>query len=374
MERASPAVPVSSAQPSKAESPPSNWALYRRAIYLAVGLVAFLIVLANFVSAALNILLLLFLCVLLALGLRGIVDWLAAHTPLSEKVALALVTLGLIALIVGFGVLVGPRLVEQFNELGTALPEAVRRLEEQLSQTSWGKSLVEQLPSVSEMGRQFFSISGSDVFSRITGVVSSAFSFLSSVVVVLFITFYLALQPRIYVRNFLRLVPIERRKRVWETLDEVKKTLQKWLLVRFISAIEVGVLTFIGLMLLGVPLALPLSIIAAVGAFIPTFGPLLAVAPAALVALIQGPEMSLVVVILYTSVQAFDNYVVTPILEKSLLYLPLAYTLTAQLFFGVIAGPFGLVLAAPIAAALVIVVRMMYVEDVLGDHKKSFTM
>jgi len=62
-----------------------------------------------------------------------------------------------------------------------------------------------------------------------------------------------------------------------------------------------------------------------------------------------------------------DNYLVTPILQKSILYLPPVYSLAAQLFFGVLAGAFRLVLGAPIAAALVVVVRILYVEDVLHD-------
>ncbi|MBK8022471.1 MAG: AI-2E family transporter [Chloroflexi bacterium] len=350
---------------STSPSQPRGWDLVKRGIFLAVGVVAVLIMLANFIGAVTNILMLVFLCAMIAIGVRGISDGLANHTPLGEKVALALVVIALLALIVGAGVWMGPSLANQFAELGAAVPDAVERLETELRQFSWGEQIADEIPSIAQLGERALMNGSDDVFARITGVVSSALGFLSSIVVVLFVTLFLAIEPKSYSRNFLRLVPVERRDRVREVLRAVHETLGKWLLTRVISLVLVGIITFIGLTLLGMPLILPLTVFAALGSFIPTFGPILALIPAALIALTQGTEQVILVIVLYIGAQAVDNYIVTPIVEKSVLYLPPAYILVAQLVFGVIAGSFGLVLAAPLAAALVVVVRMLYVEDVL---------
>jgi predicted PurR-regulated permease PerM len=211
-------------------------------------------------------------------------------------------------------------------------------------------------------------ITDGDFVARITGVFSSILSSLSTLILVIFITLFLSFNPQVYVNNFMHLVPREGRARMRVTLDQTRDTLEQWLLMRLISMVLVGVLTFIGLTLIGMPLALPLAVIAAVGAFIPTLGPIIALVPAALVALTISPQQTLFVVLLYLGVQSIDNYLVSPLLQKEMLYLPPAYIIVAQVLFGAVAGTTGLILAAPLAAALVVIVRKLYVEAVLGDH------
>ncbi|MCC7207783.1 MAG: AI-2E family transporter [Anaerolineae bacterium] len=348
-----------------------SWKAYKRRLFLAVGLIAFLILFASFVDATLNVLMLLFLCVLLATGIRGAGDWLAERTRLSRKAAAILALVALLVLSVVAGLIIGPQAADQFSELGTALPEALRRIENELRRYSWGQALAEQIPTLDQIGQQLASSLNATTFARITGVFSTVLGVLSTVIVALFLIIFFILEPDTYIGNILHLVPLEQRERVHDTLRATATTLRKWLLTRVLSMLLVGALTSGGLAALGMPLTLSLGIIAAIGAFIPTFGPILALIPAVLVALLQSPQDTLWVVALYTAVQMIDNYLVAPILERSMLYLPPAYIITAQLVLGVLAGPFGLVLAAPIAAALVIVVRKLYVEDVLGDRSLS---
>lgn len=347
------------------------WDQYQRRLFLAVGVVALLVVLAGFVQVTTGILLLLFLCGLIALGIRGISDLLTRHTPLGENVALALVVVLLVVLVVGVLLLVGPRLAAQFAQLGEALPDALESLQTELNKFWWGETLAAEIPSMRQLG-ELIGSGGGDIFARITGVVSSVLSLLSSVLVVIFVTLFLALEPQTYMRNFLRLIPPERRPRLEATLREVASTLKQWLLMRLVSMGVIGSLTFVGLSLIGTPLSLSLTMIAMIGAFIPTFGPIIALIPAVLVAFIQGPQPAVWVTVLYLGIQMIDNYLVSPILQKQMLYLPPAYIIVAQLFFGVLAGAFGLVLAAPLAAALVVIVRMLYVEDILGDHGNRY--
>ena len=174
----------------------------------------------------------------------------------------------------------------------------MQQIGQELQRYGWGQQLMERLLTTSELLNQIVGRS-STIFTRVTGIISSVLSLLSTIVIVFFVTLFLALEPETYVSNFLHLIPKERRQRVRETLGEVNHTLKQWILTRVVSMVEVGILSFIGLQLLGTPLVLSLAIIAAIGAFIPTFGPVLALIPAVMVALIHSPGDAVFVLILY---------------------------------------------------------------------------
>ena len=129
--------------------------------------------------------------------------------------------------------------------------------------------------------------------------------------------------------------------------------------------LEIGVTTAIGLWLLGVPLAFALGLLTAFLNFVPTFGPLIAAVPTALVALTVSPMTAVYAVALYTAAACFDGYVVTPLVQMRISEMPPALLLVAQVLMGVLAGQMGLVLAAPMLAATLVLVRMAYIEDVL---------
>jgi predicted PurR-regulated permease PerM len=133
------------------------------------------------------------------------------------------------------------------------------------------------------------------------------------------------------------------------------------------SMIVVGLLTAVGLWALGMPLALTLGLLAALLTFIPNLGPTLAVVPAALLALLQSPTKSLYVILLYLVIQAVESYLLIPLVQRQAVSLPPALTITAQVLLGILVGGFGLVLATPLTAAVMVLVRMLYIEDALGD-------
>jgi predicted PurR-regulated permease PerM len=134
-----------------------------------------------------------------------------------------------------------------------------------------------------------------------------------------------------------------------------------------VSMLIVGVVTTLGLWLIGVPLALALGLLAALAEFVPNLGPLLAFAPAILLALTESTTQALAVLLLYLGVQGFESYVLTPLVEKRAVALPPALTILSQVLLGVLAGGMGLALATPLAAASLVLVQRFYVEDTLGD-------
>ena len=129
----------------------------------------------------------------------------------------------------------------------------------------------------------------------------------------------------------------------------------------------VGGITTGGLWLLGVPLAPALGLFAALAEFVPNVGPFLAFIPALVLALTESATRALAVLLLYLGVQGFESYVLTPLVEKRAVALPPALTITAQVLMAVLAGGLGLALATPLAAAALVLVQRLYVEDTLGD-------
>jgi predicted PurR-regulated permease PerM len=129
----------------------------------------------------------------------------------------------------------------------------------------------------------------------------------------------------------------------------------------------VGVLTAIGLWVAGVPLAFVLGLIAALLSFVPYIGPLAAVIPAALVALAEDPTKVIYVFALYGAVQLLESYLITPLIQERAVSIPPAVLIAAQVIMGVLAGAAGVLMATPLAVVLIVLVQMLYLEDVLGD-------
>ncbi|MDQ3256520.1 MAG: AI-2E family transporter, partial [Acidobacteriota bacterium] len=200
---------------------------------------------------------------------------------------------------------------------------------------------------------------------------STTLSSLANLVIILFVGIYLAADSGSYTRGLVKLFPRDHRPRAREVVDAVGDTLWWWLVGKLIAMVIVGLLTWLGLSLFGVPLALTLGILAALLDFIPNIGPIIAGVPAVLLALMISPTTALYVFIFYVVIQSLESYVLTPVLQMKTVKLPPALTIVAQVLLGVLAGGIGLILATPLAAAIFVMVKMLYVEDTLGDEVKA---
>jgi predicted PurR-regulated permease PerM len=306
--------------------------------------------------------LLVFASVLLAIFLYNISHFISDYTPLSPGWSLATVALGLgMAMVIGVW-LTGDALGEQIEELSRRLPHSLQQLQQRLERYEWARSLLAQLP---QSGQEV--VEKTDVVEKAPGVLSKALGMLGSVLIFLFLGLYLAIDPDVYRRGLLRLVPLPKRPRVQDILDEIGHILGRWLVGRIFSMLVVGGITMLGLWLLQVPLPLALGLLAALGELVPNFGPLLAFIPALLLAFTDNSSHALGVLGLYLAVQGLESYVLTPLVERRAVSLPPALTITAQVLLGLLAGGLGLVLAAPLTATAMILVQRLYVEDVLHD-------
>lgn len=322
-----------------------------RTAAVAAILTAFVLV-GLLVVQATGMLVLLFAGVLLAVMLRGVAGRIVKHTPMP--VALALVGIAIIAALVGRGWFVGPKLASQADVLRERIPQALHGLEARLEALPLVQHLLQNAPPVSRI-----ITSRTGLFSKITGVVSIVFDLGTETFFVVALGAYLAARPGIYTRGFAGLFAPAYRRRIRDLLQELGTTLGWWLAGKAISMSLIGVLNGIGLWLLGVPVPVALALITALFTFIPNFGPILSLVPASLVALTVSPMLAVYVVALHFSIQFVETYLVTPLVQQRMVALPPGLTLTVQLLSGLLFVTLGLILAAPLAAAGIVVVHRL---------------
>lgn len=348
--------------------------LFLKHLQIRIIVVAIAILLILLVIFAAHLWLMLFASVLFAIMLKGIGNFIMYLLPLeSEKVSNVwevVAATALIIVVMTVAVLfLGPRLGTQLNDLSTRLPEGIDSFQSAIRDISGIGTLLDALPSTEQITSRLTNSSnlGVNIIDGFTGIVSTTFGVLLETFIIIVVGFYFALSPSLYVDNFLRLFPQTHRARLRDVLSETKVTLRNWLLARLASVIVVIILTIIGLMILGMPLVLTLAIIAGVLSFIPNLGPVLGAIPAIIIAFTISPSMVLAIIVLYTIIQTIESYFVTPSIEQYTLSLPPALVVMMQVFSALFLGFLGVFLAAPLLATIIVLIKELYIEDVLGD-------
>lgn len=304
-----------------------------------------------------TVLLLVFAGILVGVLLHGGGAAVAERLGLDERVGLLVFCVGLVGSLALFGLVAAPFLAEQFDELWRKIPEAAENFSQRLERYSLTREVLETVDA-KDLATSAGQRSGTAI-----NVVFATLVSLGNAVIVIFLGIYLAISPRLYMRGFAALFPPRHRPRIIAMLSETGVALWGFMTAQFISMAVVGVLTWLGLWFLGVPLAPVLGVVAGLFAFIPNLGPILGTAPAALLALMQGPSVALQVIGLTLLVQTIESYLITPTVQRETVDLPPAVTIAAQLLMGVLYGTLGLALATPLAAALLRVLRIFYVKD-----------
>ncbi|MCC5785900.1 MAG: AI-2E family transporter [Phycisphaerales bacterium] len=328
---------------------------------MTIGLVVLAVLTVFFLSKLIDVILLIFASVLLAVAITGVRSLIRRLTPLSEGWSLAATYLLLAALIGGAVAVIWPQLAEQLPKFIDKVPQAIDKLRDFVDKLPWLKEAIEGAEDDA-------SDHGLDIPDHLLGVFSTTIGALASISLIALIALYLTLSPKVYVKNLLILIPRAKRKRADALMQAQTKSLRYWLLGRLASMLFVGVFAWIGLMVLGVPMAFTLGLIAGVATFIPYIGPILGAIPALMVALVQGPLVVLYVAILYFLVETAESSLIYPLATKKAVHIAPAYTVIIQLAGGVVAGIPGVILATPLAVIGAVAIQMLYVEDVLGEE------
>jgi len=318
-----------------------------------VLLVAIVVILLWIIKATFNVLLLILAGALIALYFRGLSGLIHRKLHLSEKWSLPIAIIGSLILLILFFWLAGSKISQQVQQLSKTFPTTIEKAKQHLSQSTIGQQVLQKVESGGSMQK---------ATSTIKSFFRSTFGVLGDVYVILFLGLFFTAGPKSYINGFLALFTPKAKPKAKAITQKVGITLTKWLKGKLFSMLIVAVLTIIGLLIIGVPMAFTLGLIAGILNFIPNFGPLIALIPAVLIGLLEGPTTAMLVAGLYILVQILESNLITPQIQKRLIEIPPAIIIIAQLFMGVLTGGWGLVLATPIVAIIMVVVQELWVK------------
>lgn len=297
---------------------------------------------------------------LFATVIRRIGTLLADRLPLGPTAGTALVLVALFTLAGAGAWQFGSNLTAQFEQLTATLQTSYQAFQQWLQQhglqTGGGDPL-----------------QGS-AMSWVKQIGTTVWHVMAGVLLVVFVALYVALSPRVYRKGLLLLFPAERHERVGEVLDAIDTALWRWMLGQFVSMVVVGSLTWLVLSLLGVPMAGVLGLIAGLLEFVPVLGPWLAAVPAVMVAAGESGTLALLALAAYVGVQQAESWIITPMAERYAVALPPAVSLAAVAALGLLFGTTGVLFATPLALTIMVLVRMLYIEDVLHERPEQTRM
>lgn len=305
-----------------------------------------------------DVLLLAFAAVLLAVLMRASARGIRRVVPLPMGAAITLVALLIVALLAVVGGSFGYVLHAQVAELLDRFRQGWESIGQRLQGYDLGARLFEMVQSATP--------DGSGLVARAVKMAGSFAGALVSVLIVAFGGLYLALSPDVYRQGLAELLPAGARDHVADTLDSIGEALRLWLIGQLVAMVIVGVLTGLGLWLIGVPSALALGALAGVADFVPFVGPVVAAVPAVVVALGESPTTALWAIVVWIAVQQIESHVIIPLITRRTVDIAPAFTLFAVLGAGALFGMPGVLLATPLAVCVVVAVKKLWVRETLG--------
>ena len=327
-------------------------------------------------------LLLIFTGMLLGVGLNALTNALGRYVGLPHPLRLAIVCLVLAALLAGVAYLGGTTIAEQASALSNTIKSQLTNVKAFLeshgidtsffdignvSSSGAAPPASETAPSASTPhaalpGAGALASSGGAIVSQTFKLLLGTISAVGNFFIVLFLGLAFAAQPGIYREGLLFIAPAKHRARATIIIDRISETLERWLIAQIIVMLAVGVVTWIGLAIIGIPGSFILGIQAGLLAFIPTLGAIIGGTIVVLASIASGWIATLSAFILFLGVHAMESYVLTPTLQRQALDIPPATLFAFQILLGVVFGIWGLALALPLVA----------VAKVLIDYFKSY--
>lgn len=323
--------------PNEMRDPVFRAELRKASVWFGVGAAMALVVLL------VQPLLIIFGGLVFASMLDGGVRLIGRVAPIPRGLRLLIVVVLVIAFVAGVFYLTGIQIAQQIEELRATLSVQSSRVTGFI--TSLG--LMPGASDLSGMAQQALGSVG-----RLTSAVGTVIGAVGSLVMVMTIGLFIAIEPRLYERGLQWMVPMGSRDEFAVTLARMARTLRVLLAGRLLGMVFEGVLTWLLLWAVGVPMALLLGIITGILAFIPNIGAFVSGVLMIAVGFSAGPDQGLGAIAVYFGVQTFDGYVLIPLVAKRTVDLPPALTLSAQILASTLFGVLGLALADPMVAMI----------------------
>ncbi|MEU6999662.1 AI-2E family transporter [Nonomuraea sp. NPDC046570] len=305
------------------------------------------------ISTASSMLLLILVSLFLALGLNPAVEALQRRN-LSRPWAITAVFAGVILVFVGTGVALVPPLTEQTAEFVQRIPAYVQQLQNNPTVRDLDQryQLLERL--VQYVGSGAF---GSQMFGGILGLGQVVIGAIFNALTVLVLTLYFLGSMRSMRQTGYRLIPRTRRERAQLLGDAIVQRIGGYVAGNLIISLIAGLSTFFFLSMLRVPYALALALIVALTDLIPMVGAFIGAVIASAVGFFVSPAVGLGCVVFFVVYQQVENYLIAPRVMKSSVDVPPIATIIGALIGGALLGVIGALLAIPLAAAILLIVR-----------------
>ncbi len=365
-----------------------------------------------------------FLGALFGLAVASAVDRLERF-KVPRGVGAAMVVIGFLAVLAGFGAWMAPTLKAQSHELRAKLPEAVEKVELWVNRHQNGlvglilgkgdSTSTANTPDSTGAAPDSVAVASSQdsdsaktqaaaaavssdssakrsdtvtvkqatptsklkqkISARMGGATHYLFPFLSStlsvfggLLLIIFLSVYIAAEPGTYRDGMMHLFPHRARRRAGEVLSAMAVALRKWLVTQLIAMAVIGSVTTVVLLILHVKAAFALGLLAGLFEFIPTVGPILSSVPAIAMGFLDSPDKALIIAAAYIGIQFLENHLLIPLLMRGGVDLPPALTVITQALMAMVFGFIGLMVAVPLLAAVMVPIKMLYVEGVVGDE------
>ena len=335
----------------------------------AVFSTVFFLLLLLFIYSIAEILLLLFIAVLFSLYLGAITDTLQRRFAIPRPLGLTLAILLTIAGAAGTMYLVVPPVAEQTAELITQMPTQLEMWEDQIIELAERSPIVANFFGNVEEGESYVGNIVAEIGSYFRGIVPYVFSgmtFLIHFISVMVMGIYMTLRPAMYREGLIALAPPVHRELVRDILTELAVTLRAWIVGQLLAMFSLGLLTWIGFIILGVPYALAFGVFTGVVAIVPFFGTLVSTLIPALFVLGQGFAVkAILVALLGVVVHLVEANVIAPMIMERQVSLPPVLTLLSVLVMAHLMEVIGLLVAVPVLATTLVIVRRIYIHRVL---------
>jgi predicted PurR-regulated permease PerM len=299
-----------------------------------------------------SLVLLVFAAILVAVFLDAVGRGLRRLLPIGHAASVLIGVCLLLAVSVGIFTVLGAQMMSELSELSQKLPRAVNEFERWLKLGSLEDWITRNVQKAVDSSSMLWGLSGATalVFSVATGLL------------LIFVGgLFLALNPRGYRSGAVRLLPAHLRPKAEGLFTAIARALRAWLIGQLAAMVLVGVCTAAGLWLLGVSTSIALGVIAGLLEFIPYAGPVASAIPALAVAFVDSPTTAFWVGVLYLTIQQIEGTVLIPLIQRETVDLPPAATLFSIVGFGIVLGPVGILLAAPLTVFGIVVIRHLWV-------------
>lgn len=300
-----------------------------------------------------EVLAILFVALILASAVDPWVDGLE-RIKFPRWLSILLIYLLLVVIIFFVVYLLIPPLVSQVGQLAQNFPEYFQKIGfaiDSLKNFSAEHGVLGELDNGISILKGNLSGAVSSVMSKVADIFGGIVSFF----IVLVIAFYMTVEESAVKRTLTFILPVTYQPFALQLINKVQRKIGDWLKGQLILSGIIGLMAYVGLLILGVNYALILAVVAAVGEFVPYVGPVLAAIPAIILAFTQSPIKGGFVLILYIIIQQLENHLLVPKVMQKAVGLNPIISVIALLIGAKIAGLVGVVLAIPVATAISVV-------------------